>query len=112
MTLFSSHSISEFTQHPVSMNYNKGEEFIFTCSATNVDALVFFANGTQTSADQEFTQTQSIIPDGLSTSNLTGMALIQHNNTNISCVGVVIGGDDVISDVAVLLVQGNDNRHS
>ena len=92
------------------MNYNKGEEFLFTCSATNVDALIFFANGTQPSADQEFIQTPSIIPDGLSTSNLTGMALIQHNNTNISCFGAVVGGDDVISDIAVLLVQGNNNN--
>ena len=95
------------------MNYIKGDEFLFTCSATNVDALVFLANGTQPSADQEFIQTQSIIPDGLSTSSLTGMALIQHNNTNISCVGPVFGEDEVISRIAVLLVQGdNDNNYN
>ena len=110
LTLFGSHSISEFTQQPVSMNYNKGEEFIFTCSATNVDLLNFLVNGVQNN-DEGFTET-STNTDDLSTRDLTGTAQIQQNNTNISCVGSVIGGASVISDIAVLLIQGNDNRHS
>ena len=89
------------------MNYNKGEEFIFTCSATNVNALIFFVDGVAVNTGDGFTESETNTNGDLSTKCLTGTAQIQHNNTNISCVGFVIGGDDVFSDVAVLLVQGN-----
>ena len=89
------------------MNYNKGEEFIFTCSATNVNLLNFLVNGVAVNTDDGFTESGTNTNGDLSTRSLTGTAQIQHNNTNISCVGVVFGGDDVFSDVAVLLIQGN-----
>ena len=109
LTLFSSHSISVFTQQPVSMNYNKGEEFIFTCSATNVDLLNFLINGASANTDDGFTVTTTTNGD-ISTRSLTGTAQIQHNETNISCTAIVLTPlTQIISNTAVLLVQGNEN---
>ena len=112
LTVFSSHSISEFTHQPVSMNHNKGEEFLFTCSATNVDILTFLVNGVAVNADDGFTESATNTNGDLSTRSLTGTAQIQHNNTNISCSAIVFTPlTQISSNTAVLLVQGNENRH-
>ena len=107
-------SITEFTQHPLSMNYIIGEEFLFTCSASNADILNFFVNGMnagdETIIDQGYTQSGVDINGGILMRNLTGTAQIQHNGTNITCAAVKLSPlEDAISDIAVYLVQGNNN---
>ena len=89
------------------MNYNKGEEFMFTCSATNVDFLNFLVNEASVNTDDGFTVTPTT-NGNVSTNSLTGTAQIQHNETIISCVGIVsMPLTQIFSNTAVLLVQGN-----
>ena len=106
-------SITEITQHPLSMIYIIGEEFVFTCSASNADVLLFFVNGMAAGdeiiIDQGYTQSGIDINGGIWMRNLTGTAQIQHNGTNITCVAVKIGQGDTTSNISVYRVQGNDN---
>ena len=107
-------SITEITQHPLSMIYNIGEEFLFTCSASDADLLHFLVNGTpaddETIVNQGYTQSGVDINGDISMRNLTGIAQIQHNGTNIICAAVKLSPLEVaISNVAVYQVQGNNN---
>ncbi len=94
------------------MNYIIGEEFLFTCSASNANALLFFVNGMAANdeiiIDQGYTQSGVDINGDISMTNLTGTAQIQHNGTNITCVAVKIGQGDTTSNISVYRVQGND----
>ncbi len=107
-------SITEITQHPLSMIYINGEEFLFTCSASNADLLNFLVNGTPAADeiidDQGYTQSVVDMNGDILMRNLTGTAQTQHNGTNITCAAVKLSPlEDAISDIAVYQVQGNNN---
>ncbi len=100
----------KITQHPLSMNYIIGEEFLFTCSASNADLLDFLVNGMAADdnifINQGYTSSQVDINGDISMRNLTGSAQMQHNGTNISCVAINYRLGNILSNVAVYLVQG------
>ncbi len=95
------------------MNYIIGEEFLFTCSASDADILNFLVNGINAAddiiIDQGYTQSGVDTIGGILTRNLTGTAQIQHNGTNITCAAVKIGQGDTTSNIAVYRVQGNNS---
>ena len=107
------HSISEIIQHPLSMNYIIGEEFLFNCSASNADLLNFLVNGMAADSDtirhQGFTQTPVISNGDISMTTLIGIAQIQHNGTNVTCSAVNLLLGNVFSNIAVYQVQGNND---
>ncbi len=93
------------------MNYIIGEEFIFTCSASNADILSFRVNGKNAANDiivnQGYSQSDIAMNGDTSMRNLTGTAQILHNGTSISCTAVTITPfGTVFSNVAVYQVQG------
>ncbi len=95
------------------MSYNKGEEFIFNCSASNADLLNFFVSGkladNEIISDQGFTQTTVISNGDISMTTLIGIAQIQHNGTNVKCSAVNFLHGNVFSNIAVYQVQGNND---
>ena len=94
------------------MNYIIGEEFLFTCSASNADMLNFLVNGMGVDIDtihQGFTQTPVISNGDISMTTLIGIAQRQHNGTNITCNAVKYTPlEHDFSDTAVYQVQGNN----
>ena len=104
-----------FTQQPLSMNYIIGEEFLFTCSASNADILSFLVNGISAGneiiIDQGYTESGIDDNGDILARNLTGIAQIDYNGSNISCVAVSFVQVDTvfISNVAVYQIQGNNN---
>ena len=107
---------TEIVVSPESVNAIDGDSVVFQCRA-RADNVVFFVNGT-------FAAEPSVIKKGFRESTvtdinettrertLTATALTQYNNTNIICSASIIVNlitvDTVLSDPAILLVQGNN----
>ena len=98
----------DITVHPQSVNTSLNSTVSFTCEAF-ADIISFRVNDTS-AANQEvinkgFTQqVQEPISDGTCRRVLLAEALIDNNNTNISCRASEPGIVD--SDIAVLRIQG------
>ena len=91
------------------MNYIIGEEFVFTCSARSANLLNFLVNGMaadiNTIRHQGFTQTPVISNGDISMTTLIGIAQIQHDETNVTCLAVNFLHGNVFSNVAVYQVH-------
>ena len=98
----------EITVHPQSVNTTLNSTVNFTCEAVG-DDIIFRVNDESASdtvvKDRGFFQhLQDTLSDGKRRRVLSAKALIDNNNTNISCKA--INSDIVYSDIAVLRIQG------
>ena len=95
------------------MNVIDGDSVVFHCRA-KADEISFFVNGTFAYEQLDKGFKESIVTDIDETRErtLTATALTQYNNTNIICRALStmnIAVEAVISDPAILIVQGNIN---
>ena len=96
-----------FLVNPVSVAAVDGTTVEFTCTARDVQAILYFVNGTAASVLQDFKEDMEEQLEGtVRRRNLTITVLPQYNNTEIYCRGI---GEDsnVNSEIAKLTVQGN-----
>ena len=108
--------ITEILVPPKSVNVIDGDSVVFQCRAI-ADDVVFFVNGTlaaeQVVIDKGFKESTITDINGTTRERtLTATALTQYNNTNIICRAVIVENlisvGTVLSDPAILLVQGNN----
>ena len=109
--------VTEILVSPESANVINGDSVVFQCIA-RADNVIFFVNGTlaaeQIVVDKGFNE-MSIMEVNETTKNrtLTATALTQYNNTTIICSASIIvnliSNGTVLSDPAILHVQGNNN---
>ena len=98
----------DITVHPQSVNTTLNSTVTFTCEAVT-DDIIFRVNDTSASdtyiINKGFIQQpQKTLSDGKKRRVLLVEALIDNNNTNISCRA--INSQIVTSDIAVLRIQG------
>ena len=107
---------TEIVVSPESVNVIDGDSVVFQCRA-KADIVIFFVNGTlaneQIVVDKGFKESTVTDINGTTRERtLTATALTQYNNTNIICSASIVVNlipvDTVLSDPAVLLVQGNN----
>ena len=108
MTVNNIYFTDEITVHPQSVNTTLNSTVNFTCEAVAVD-IIFKVNDESVSYEnmtkKGFTEQPQTTPsDGRKRRVLLAEALIDNNNTNISCK--VINSEIVYSDTAVLRIQG------
>ena len=109
---------TEILVSPESVNVIDGDSIVFQCRA-KADDVVFFVNGTlaaeQVVVDKGFKESSiTDINETTRERTLTATALTQYNNTNIICRAFIVDNlipvGTVLSDPAVLLVQGQNNK--
>ena len=100
---------------PESANVIDGDSVVFQCKA-RAEEMSFFVNGTLAAKqlDKGFEESIVTVINGTTIERtLTATALTQYNNTNIICRALntvnIVDVEAVISDPAILLVQGNVN---
>ena len=99
----------EITVHPQSVNTTLNSTVSFTCEAV-VDTIIFQVNDTSAAnvdiVNRGFKQQLIYTLNGSEVRRvLIAQALVDNNNTNISCKAVN-SGNVVYSDIAVLRIQG------
>ena len=100
---------TEITVHPQSVNTTLNSTVSFTCEAV-VDTIIFQVNDTSAAnvdiVNRGFKQQLIYTLNGSEVRRvLIAQALVDNNNTNISCKAVN-SGNVVYSDIAVLRIQG------
>ena len=100
---------TEITVHPQSVNTTLNSTVSFTCEAV-VDTIIFQVNDTSAAnvdiVNRGFRQQLIYTLNGSEVRRvLIAQALVDNNNTNISCKAVN-SGNVVYSDIAVLRIQG------
>ena len=94
--------ISEFVSTPTSVNATLGSTATFSCRATT-GVIVWVVNGSDLSQLLVSDIKASQVGD---TFFLHVPAKVEYNNTNVTCILVILGGDDPYCDQVTLMVQG------
>ena len=94
--------ISEFVSTPTSINATLGSTATFSCSVTT-GAIVWVFNESQLSELLVSDIKASQVGD---TFFLHVPAKVEYNNSVVTCILVILGGDDLYCDEVLLMVQG------
>ena len=101
-------TITEFVVEPRSVNSTVGQNITIFCSAVNARTIEFLVNGIDADSDEvgaKGFKVGSPHQGDTTERNLTVVASVNHNNSNITCIAI---NDDehVESGSSYILVQG------